>query len=371
MKNTILSAILLFISCLGLSQVTNDLKKVDSLLSTIYLTDEPGASIAILQQSKIVLKKSYGVANIDAKEKITSSTNFNIASLTKQFTALAVLQLAEKNKLSLDDKLSRFFPEMNKKVADVVTIKELLTHSSGIIDHYDYVNTNHMHHAHNKDVFDAIKNIDSTYFVPGTQFMYSNTAYCLLALIIEKLSGLSYSTYLEKNVFQPVGMNHTSVWNEHSTIISPATGYEWDSIQNRFQESGADEHMFFSTEGDGGIYTSVNDYLEWFTALQSPKIFSKSIIDKARSLQYVIDKEKKLGYGCGWFIDESNALKYVYHSGSNGGFRTFSFTIPDKNYLILIFSNRTDIDPEELVLKINQILGPTDKPFTKIEVLTS
>jgi CubicO group peptidase (beta-lactamase class C family) len=131
MKTTILSAILLFISCLSLSQVTNDLKKVDSLLSTIYLNDEPGASIAILQRGKTVLKKSYGVANIDAKEKITSSTNFNIGSLTKQFTALAVLQLAEKNKLSLDDKLSRFFPQMNKKVADVVTVKELLTHSSG------------------------------------------------------------------------------------------------------------------------------------------------------------------------------------------------------------------------------------------------
>jgi D-alanyl-D-alanine carboxypeptidase len=85
----------------------------------------------------------------------------------------------------------------------------------------------------------------------------------------------------------------------------------------------------------------------------------------------VIDKEKKLGYGCGWFIDESNGLRYIYHSGSNRGFRTFSFTIPDKNYLVLIFSNRTDIDLEEIVLKINQILGSTDKPFTKIEVLTS
>ncbi|HEY6975732.1 MAG TPA: serine hydrolase domain-containing protein [Chitinophagaceae bacterium] len=374
MKTSILPAIVLFVSCLVLPQVTifaNDPDKIDSLLSSVYLNDQPGASIAVMQQGKIVFKKSYGVVNIDAKEKITSSTNFNIASLTKQFTALAVLQLAEKNKLSLNDNLTMFFPEMNKKVANVITVKQLLTHSSGIIDHYGYVNTNQMHHAHNKDVFDAIKNIDSTYFVPGTQFRYSNTAYCLLALIIEKLSGLSYNTYLEKNIFQPAGMNHTSVWNEQSGIISPATGYEWNSTQNKFQKSGADEHIFFSTEGDGGIYTSVNDYLKWFSALQSTKVFSRSITDKARSLQYVIDNGKTLGYGYGWFIDESNPLKYVYHSGSNGGFRTFSFTIPDKNYLVLIFSNRADIDPEELVLKINQILGSTDKPFTKIEVLTS
>ncbi|HXL58057.1 MAG TPA: serine hydrolase domain-containing protein, partial [Chitinophagaceae bacterium] len=273
--------------------------------------------------------------------------------------------------LSLTDKLSRFFPEMNKKVAGVITVKQLLTHSSGIIDHYDHTDTKQMQHAHNGDVFNAIKNLDSTYFIPGTQFRYSNTAYCLLALIIERVSGISYNTYLEKNIFQPVGMKHTIVWNEHSKIISTATGYEWDSAQNRFEKSGADEHIFFSTEGDGGIYTSVEDYLKWFTALQSTKVFSKSIIDTARSLQFAFDKEKKLGYGCGWFIDESNALKYVYHSGSNAGFRTFSFTIPQQNYLVVIFSNRADIDLEELVLKINSILRPADKPFTKIEVLTS
>jgi D-alanyl-D-alanine carboxypeptidase len=374
MKTVLLSVFFSFTSCIVLSQVgifVNDFKKVDSLLNIVYVKDEPGASIAIIQQGKIVFRKSYGVTNIYTGEEITSSTNFNIASLTKQFTALSVLQLAEKNKLSLTDKLSRFFPEMNKKVADVITVKELLTHSSGIIDHYDYTDTKQIHHAHNKNVFDAIKNLDSTYFIPGTQFRYSNTAYCLLALIIERISGMSYNAYLEKNIFQPAGMKHTTVWSEDSKIISTATGYDWDSSQNRFQKSGADEHIFFSTEGDGGIYTSVNDYLKWFIALQSTKIFSKSIVDSARALQFVIDKEKKLGYGCGWFIDESTAVKYVYHSGSNGGFRTFTFTIPQQNYLVVIFSNRSDIDLEELVLKINSILTPAGKPFTKIEVLTS
>lgn len=368
MKSVIFSIV--FFS-LTVSVKCQTVKRIDSLLNTIYSDDKPGASVVVVKNSKTIFKKSFGVSNIETGEKISSSTNFNICSLTKQFTALAILQLVQKNKLSLNDKLSHFFPGINKSIGDAITIKELLTHSSGIPDHYDYTDTKNMHHAHDSDVLNAIKNADTLYFKPGSKFQYSNTAFCLLALIIEKTSGLSYSDYLEKNIFQPVGMKHTIVWNEKAKIFSSATGYSFDSSQNKFIESGPGEHIFFSTEGDGGIYTSVNDYVKWFAALQSDKIFSKKIIDEARSIEFIIDEEKKLGYGYGWFIDESSKPKKVYHSGSNGGFRTFSFTIPEDNFLIVIFSNRDDIDIEEVVLKMMQILKPNDKLFTKIEVLTS
>ncbi len=368
MKKIIFSALLIVLSVAVKCQIT---KKIDSLLNKIYADNKPGASIAIVDNGKTLFEKSLGISNIETGEKISASTNFNICSLTKQFTALAVLQLAEENKLSLTDKLSHFFPEINKKIADTITIKELLTHSSAIPDHYDYTNTKNMRHAHDSDVLNAIKNADTLYFKPGTKFQYSNTAFCLLALIIEKTSGLSYNDYLKKNIFQPAGMNHTAVWNEKTQIFSPAVGYSWDSTQNKFIQSGADEHVFFSTEGDGGIYTSVEDYLKWFEALQSEKVFSKKIINEARSIEFTIDAQKRLGYGYGWFIDESAVPKKVYHSGSNGGFRTFSFTVPEENFLIVIFSNRDDKDVEEVVLKMMQILKPGDRPFTKIEVLTS
>ena len=129
----------------------NNTKKVDSLLKCVYADDLPGASIAIVHHGKVIFKNSYGVREINSKEKISASTNFNIASLTKQFTAMGILQLAEKNKLSLNDKLNRFFPEMNPKLADAITVKQLLTHSSGIPDHYDYTNTKNLHHAHDSD----------------------------------------------------------------------------------------------------------------------------------------------------------------------------------------------------------------------------
>ena len=228
-----------------------------------------------------------------------------------------------------------------------------------------------MKHAHNIDVYNAIKNIDSTYFTPGSKFRYSNTAYCLLALIIEKLSGLSYNKYMKENVFKPAGMVNTIVWNENAAIKNQVTGYEWDSAEHVFKISGADEHIFFSTEGDGGIYTSVNDYIQWFRALQSNKIFSKKITDKARNIEFAIDPAGKAGYGFGWFIDESENTTKVFHSGLNGGFRTYSFTIPSQNYLMVIFSNRDDIDLEMIVQKIIHLQWPSMLPFIKIEKLTS
>ncbi|HEX5152318.1 MAG TPA: serine hydrolase domain-containing protein [Parafilimonas sp.] len=349
----------------------NNNDTIDSLLQSTYSDSLPGASIAIVKDNKTIFQKSYGVTDIATKRHIEASSNFNICSLTKQFTAVAILQLEEKHLISLDDKLSRFFPEMNQRVADVITIQELLTHSSGIIDHYDYTKTENMKHAHNIDAYNAIKNIDSTYYIPGTQFRYSNTAYCLLALIIEKLSGMSYSEYMEDNIFKPAGMMNTIVWNENAAIKNQVTGYDWDSTAHVFKISGADEHIFFSTEGDGGIYTSVNDYILWFKALQSNTIISKNITGKARKIEFVIDAAKKAGYGFGWFIDESEKATKVYHSGSNGGFRTYSFTIPSQNYLVVIFSNRDDVDLESLVQKIVQLQWPSMIPFIKIEKLTS
>ena len=349
----------------------NSNKAIDALLQSTYSDSLPGASIAVVKDGKTIFQKSYGVTNIITKQHIDASSNLNICSLTKQFTAVAILQLEAKHLLSLDDKLSHFFPGMNKKVADVVTIQELLTHSSGIIDHYGHTNTDNMKHAHDSDVYNAIKNIDSTYFIPGSQFRYSNTGYCLLALITEKLSGMSYNEYVKENIFKPAGMTNTIVWNENATIKNQVTGYEWDSAAQVFKTSGADEHIFFSTEGDGGIYTSVNDYIQWFKALQSNTIMPKKITDKARSIEFVIDAAKKAGYGFGWFVDESEKAVKVFHSGSNGGFRTYSFSIPSQNYLVVIFSNRDDIDLEALVQKIVQLQWPSMKPFIKIEKLTS
>ena len=366
-----LSFLLLFQTTYAQDLSVKNKEKIDSLLQRVYTGSLPGASVAVMQNGNIFFEKSYGLRSTTGKEKITASTNFNIASLTKQFTAVAILQLAERGKLSLTGKLSHFFPDMNAHVANAITIQQLLTHTSGIVDHYHYTDTRQLKHAHNKDVYNAIKNVDSFYFSPGTKFQYSNTGYCLLALIIEKASGMTYNSYMDKNIFEPAHMKHTTIWNEKQPILEAATGYDVDSATQKFITSGADEHIFFSTEGDGGIYTSIQDYLHWLQALNEGKMLGKNWIEKARTIEYAIDPKGKLGYGFGWFIDESEAKNKVYHSGDNGGFKTYSFTIPQQGFAIVIFSNRSDINIEDLVQEIYHLLYPNEKPFIKIEVLTS
>src|SRR5664280_2890628 len=159
--------------------------RLDSLMSSIYPKHYPGAAIAVVNDGEVVFKKGYGINNTDSKTPITSSTNFNICSMTKQFTAYSILKLASENKLSLDDKIDKFFPDFNSKVGGIVTIHHLLTHSSGIVDHYNYVDKTLFKEFWDKDVLNAIKSVDSVYFPTGSRYQYSNTAFCLLSQIIE------------------------------------------------------------------------------------------------------------------------------------------------------------------------------------------
>ncbi|HXB43333.1 MAG TPA: serine hydrolase domain-containing protein [Puia sp.] len=367
MKKIFLSCFLLALSQYLFCQAA--VVKIDSLLKSTYPGDEPGASVIIQAHGKIIFQKGYGVSSLQTKESNTVTSNFNIGSLTKQFTAFSILQLAERNKLSLQDKLIKFFPDFNKKVGSEITIRELLTHSSGIMDHYGFVDTNTLKHATDKDVLAAVKNIDSTYFRPGTQYRYSNTAYCLLGMIIEKLSGISYADYINKNIFQPLFMHHSQVFQMGKPIENRVYGY--DTAQNNFKKQDADESIFFSTEADGGIYTSVSDYLKWFRSLQTGNLLSKQWIAKARSAEFPVDKKNHLAYGFGWFVSKKDTDTLVYHTGSNGGFRAISFSVPSKNYLVVIFSNRVGIDLENMVQEINKILRVAGKSFTKIDALES
>jgi len=369
MKRLIFS--LLFYMLIPPVYCQDNITRIDSLLQTYYRDNEPGAFVLVSRKNHIIFKKGYGLANLQTQEKINSQTNFNIGSVTKQFTAFCIVQMAAAKKLSLQDKIIRYLPAFNTKTGNAVTIRQLLTHCSGIIDHYAFTDTNRIKHATDYDVLQAVKNIDSTYFPPGTRYRYSNTAYCLLAMIIEKISGMSYRAYIKKNIFTPLAMQHAVVLQTGKPVYRQALGYEYDSNRHVFNRLDAGEAIFFSTEGDGGIYVSAGEYLRWIQSLQQPTAANKAIVQQCRSSQFLIDPMNKLSYGYGWFVSEKDNPKAVYHSGSNGGFRAMVFTLPSKNYIVTIFSNRTGIDLENLVSQINEILGVTNNSFTKVEALVS
>ena len=346
-------------------------ERLDALLKKTYQPHQPGAAVGIVQGGKLVFEKYYGMANLEDSTPISPVTNFNIASITKQFTAAAILQLVEKKKISLNDTLKKFFPQLHPALGNTVTIYHLLTHTSGIKEHYPYIDTKPGMHVFDQDVLKAAEKMDSLYFPPGTNYRYSNTAYCLLAQIIEQVDSLDYRRYLKDNIFNPLGMTKSDVINMAGLAYVRATGYAYDPAKKLFTRSDAMENVFFSTQGDGGIYTSLRDYIKWFNGLQNESILPKAWTDEARQIQYLIDSSKRLGYGFGWFVGALQKPAVVYHTGSNGGFRAIVITIPSENHALIIFSNRTGIDLEKLAVEINRIFKSENKSLQPIDSLIS
>ena len=356
-----------FLAMAGRAQ--NNFNSIDSLMRSVYRADDPGCAITILENNKPVFSKGYGIASRPSKAAITPQTVFNVGSITKQFTAMAILRLEEAGKLSLDDKLRKYFPQFSTNQGNAVTIRNLLTHSSGLIDHYDYVDTKSIKHGTDVDVLHAVEKIDSFYFTPGTGYRYSNTAYCLLSLIIAKQSGMSYPDYMRQHIFIPLGMRQTFIIDMNKPLGEVATGYE--KTDSGYRQSGPDESVFFTTQGDGGLYTSIEDYKKWWLGLQKGRPLSADWIRRARSPQHPIDEKIHLSYGFGWFINDIDTTRAVYHTGSNGGFRAIVYSLPATGYAVIIFSNRTGTDLEDLVKEINKILRINNKSFPKLDKLIS
>jgi CubicO group peptidase (beta-lactamase class C family) len=344
-------------------------KQIDSLMNHYYQQDLPGAVIDVEMNNQTVFKKCYGKASLETGISITAEDNFNIGSLTKQFTAFAVLDLFYKGKFSRTDTIGKFL-KLPYPVCSV-SIFQLLSHCSGIPDHYSYVDMGKVKHATDNDVLSALQKTDSLYFTAGSHYRYSNTAYCLLGMLIEKISDMFYGDYLQKNIFVPLGIRDATVFQIGHPISKRVTGYELSS-GGKFIRSQEDESVFFSTEADGGLYISMNNYIKWCRAIESGKLSKTPMTRHAWQGQTLVDTLKKLWYGNGWFIRElPGSKKIIYHTGFNGGFRTVVFMIPSIDYCISIFSNRNDIDLEELVSAVNKILGVNDNSFIKSGPLES
>jgi D-alanyl-D-alanine carboxypeptidase len=337
--------------------------KIDSLMNTYYQSGLPGAVISIVQNNKPVFIKGYGVANLSTGQPLGPDANFNIGSLTKQFTAFALLDLFYKGKFSLTDSIGKFL-KLPMPIASI-RISQLLNHSSGIPDHYAFVDTNWVKHATDRDVLTAMQRADTLYFSSGSRYRYSNTAYCLLGMLIEKISGISYGEYLQKNIFSPLDIRNALVFKVNQVIPDRVIGYDL-SRQGKFIKSDAEESIFFSTEADGGIYISMNNYMKWCRAIESGKFSATQMMQRAWKEQTPVDSAHGLWYGNGWFIQSATVgQKIIYHTGFNGGFRTVVFMIPTRDYCISLFSNRSDIDLESIVSKINLILSIPDNSFIK------
>ena len=318
--------------------------QLDAILKDYGRADAPGASVLVAQGGKVLYRKAFGLANLEERTPITTATNFRLASVTKQFTATAVLLLAERGKLSLDDPLTRFFPGF-AKAAHGVKVRHLFGHTSGLLDYEELIPLGTTVPLKDKDVLDLVGKQDRLYFAPGSQFRYSNTGYALLALIVEKASGRSFAQFLEKNIFDPLGMAGTVAYEEGiSTVERRAYGYS--ERDGRFERT--DQSLTSSVLGDGGIYSSVEDLWRWDQALYGTRLLPAEALAMAFQAGTPTSDQSGSGYGYGWYVASHRGARKVWHYGETIGFSTYLARFPDKQLTIIMLTNRND-----------NFLGPT------------
>lgn len=323
-----------------------DTAGIDAMMKA-YQGDAPSASLLVVKDGKAVLRKSYGLANIELHEAATPDTNYRLASVSKQFTAAGILLLSERGKLSLDDRVRRWLPELNA-AHDAITIRQLLDHGGGLIDYEDLMPADATDQISDAGVLKLLTAEPRSYFPPGTSYRYSNGGYVLLGLIIERASGLALPDFLRQNIFQPLGMTHTLLYQRGGPDV-PHRAYGYSEESGHWTRT--DQSPTSATRGDGGIYSSIDDMAKWDAALYDHRLLSDASRNAALSGQNKVTGEEDVdSYGFGWRIHGD----VRWHSGETMGFRNVIIRWPKQHLTVVMLTNRNDPEPYHTALAIGQ-----------------
>lgn len=315
-------------------------KAVDELFAA-YSGDVPGASVLVIRDGEKILAKNYGLANVESQTAVTSETNFRLASVTKQFTATAVLMLVERGELALDDPVRMYFPEL-PAFTEGITIRQLLNHTSGIEDYEPLYELELPNQVTDAGVADILAGTEGTYFPPGTDYRYSNSAYALLSQLVERLSGQTFGAFLDQNIFSPLGMSNTVAHVDGvTTVPNRAFGY---TVEDGVVEP-SDQSPWSAVLGDGGVYSSVNELYLWDQAQYEGGLLSPDL----RALSETPGLED---YGFGLRIDTYKGHRRIHHSGSTSGFRNFMQRFPDARLSVIVLTNRAAPDVQPLAEQV-------------------
>ncbi|MBL4715404.1 MAG: class A beta-lactamase-related serine hydrolase [Bacteroidia bacterium] len=349
----------ILLTSLNVSFGQTKIEQLDELLNLYTEYGQFNGSVLVAEKGEIIYKKGFGLANMEWNILNQPNTKYRLGSLTKQFTAMLILQMASENKLKLDVPISTYLPDYPKPNGDDITIHHLLTHSSGIPNYTSFPNfRNKERNRYSPEEMIRFFADSTLQFTPGEKYEYSNSGYFLLGAIIEKVTGKSYEQVLQDKIFTPLKMINTG-YDHHSTILkNRASGYEreWNS---RVFINAAFVDMSIPYAA-GSIYSTVEDLYLWDQALYSNQLLSKEYMD-------LIFANHGSGYGYGWGVNKDDihgtgdSLSVIEHQGGINGFHTQIFRIPSDKNLIVLFNNTSRAPLDAMTTTINRILY--DKPY--------
>ncbi|HTT33360.1 MAG TPA: serine hydrolase domain-containing protein [Methylomirabilota bacterium] len=353
---SVLTALLVFADSSSSLASPGDDKKaaaVDEVFADLSKPGSPGCALGVFRDGKIVYSKGYGLANLEQNVAITPQTVFDIGSTSKQFTAASILLLQQQGKLSIDDGVSKFIPEL-PDYGQKITILHLLNHTSGLRDYLtlmDLAGINTDSVTTDEDALQIVTRQKALNFAPGSDWLYSNTGYFLLSVIVKRASGKTLREFAAENIFTPLSMTHSQFRDDHTSLI-PNRALAYDPKENG---SGFTlDVSYFEQTGDGAVHTSVEDLQKWDENFYSGQVGGKDLLASLRE-KGKLSSGKVLDYAKGLSIQEYRGLPTVRHGGAWGGYRAELLRFPEQHFSVACLCNLANADPSERADRVADI----------------
>lgn len=324
--------------------------KIDSLLLAKYPPDAPGADFLISRKGNIIYNKAFGLANVELNVPMKTDNVFEIGSMTKQFTAISILMLMEKGKLSLDDEITKYISDYPTN-GHTITIHHLLTHTSGI---KSFTSVKGLNAIANKnlsplELIDFFKN-ETMDFAPGEQFKYNNSGYVILGYIIESVSGQTYAEFVEEHIFKELEMASSQYASHRKVIQNRASGYRnKDGYVNT-------RHISFTIPyASGSLMSSADDMFTWQEAIKNNTLISKETTEKAFT-NYTLNNGEPINYGYGWHLKTIDGIASREHGGSIFGFKSMGVYLPESDIYVIGLNNCDCNSPTKITRQIAELV---------------
>jgi len=334
-------------------------RQVDKVFEKWDKPDSPGCALGVYKDGNIIYKHGYGMADLNDDVPITPATVFHVASMSKQFTAASIVLLAQQGKLSLDDDIRKYIPELSD-FGQRMTIRHLVHHTSGLRDQWNLLELAGWRYSldliTDEDVMSVMARQKDLNFKPGDKHVYCNTGYTLMGMIVKRVSGLSLREFTTKNIFEPLGMTHTHFRDDHAEIIKhDALGYEQEGKDKPFRMSLTN----FDTVGATSLHTTVEDLQLWDENFYHPRVggapFLQQMLERGK-----LNNGEQLDYAFGLVLGKYKGLSTVDHGGADAGYRSDLMRFPDQHFSASVLCNSAETNPTGLVHQVADILLAKD-----------